>query len=316
VSRPQRSTRSLVSRVVGRIRRLVLGDRVLVPRHVTDPMWHLASARSRIRGGEIVVRFDNIDADIRLDARSDLALRALGCGSYEPDLMAALAVVAGDGDAINVGANVGIVSIALQRVMPPNARLMCVEPIAECVERLRANLDAAGIRDALVVRAFATAEPVGARTMWTVPGRPEYSSGGPLVHPSVRDVEHVTTSVPVIRLDDEVVRHGLRPSVIVLDCEGGESAALAGATQTLRSHRPAIIAEHDPALLAANGSDAAAMLAFLGGLGYRCLTLESQPRAVDAEFRGTLVAVSAAEAAATADAIAARLADPKVTVGR
>ena len=75
------SNRTLLGRVGGRLWRMVLGDRVLVPRRSVDPMWHLEAARHRIQGGEVIIRFDNLDADIALDARSDLALRALGEGS-------------------------------------------------------------------------------------------------------------------------------------------------------------------------------------------------------------------------------------------
>lgn len=291
MSRPPSGRRSWLARAMSRIRRLLVGDRILLPSKVADPMWHLHAASHRVRGGEIVVRFDNLEADIRLDARSDLALRALGCGSYEPDLLTVLPAVVGCGDAINVGANVGIVAIALHRAIAPGRRLLCVEPLEECVARLRANLASASIADAIVLRAFAAAEAGDDRPMWVVPGKPEYSSGGPIVHASVRDADTMVTRVPMVCLDDAVQEHDLHPSVIVMDCEGGEAGALLGAARTLQRFNPVIIAEFDPALLTANGTTPDALLTFLATHGYRCLPLVAHPSPVTATFQGTLIAL-------------------------
>jgi len=291
------SAKSLLSRVAGRIRRAIVGDRVLAPARLTDPMWHLERGRLRIRGGEMVVRFDNLDADIALDARSDLAVRALGEGAYEPEVLSALPLLVGSGDAINVGANVGVVAIVMRRAMAAGARLLCVEPIEECVERLRRNLAGAGCEAGVTIcRAFATDKPAAAQEMWTVPGRPEYSSGGRLVHPSVTGAEHRSTVVPAIRLDDAIAGDGLNPTCVVMDCEGGEFNALRGATVMLASSQPVIVMEFDPPLLQANGGNAASFLRFLAEHGYTCRSLTNPPEAVTEHFAGTVVAVPVSRA--------------------
>ena len=294
MSRAKRSRRPWLSRLANRIWRRLSGDRQLLPRQMADPMWHIRSASRRIRGGEIVVRFDNLDADIRLDARSDLALRALGHGVYEPNLLAAIPFVAGTGDAINVGANVGIIALAICRSLADGRKLMCVEPLEECVGRLRANLEQQGVQNAIVLQAFAGTESRADRDMWTVPGKPEYSSGAPLVHASVRNAATVVTTVPAIRLDDVVDTHGLEPTLIVMDCEGGEAAALKGATRVLHQFNPVIIAEFDPNLLAANGADAGELLNDLAVAGYTCWTLETGLSPATPDFHGTIIALPAA----------------------
>jgi hypothetical protein len=123
---------------------MFMGNRVLLPRVVADSMWHLEQGRRRIRAGEIIVRFDNLDADIALDARSDLAARAIADGTYEPEPLPAIPKLLGDGDAINVGANVGVVAIVMRKAMSPGGRLLCVEPIEECVARLSSTLARVG----------------------------------------------------------------------------------------------------------------------------------------------------------------------------
>jgi len=297
MSNGRTSGRSLLARIAGRMWRVVAGDRVLLPRTAADPMWHLEQGRGRIRGGEMVVRFDNLDADIALDARSDLAARAIGEGTYEPELLAAIPELVGAGDAINVGANVGVVAIVMRRSMAPGSRLLCVEPIEECVGRLARNLErAAADQGVLVHRAFATDKPVGSQEMWTVPGRPEYSSGGRLVHPSVAATEHLSTTVPAIRLDDVVTSEGMQPTCIVMDCEGGEFNALRGARETLAVRQPTIVMEFDPPLLEANGGSASAFLRFLADLGYHCITLDDSPVEAGETFAGTVVAVPVSRA--------------------
>ena len=287
--------RSLLARVKGRAWRAIVGDRVLAPVSHTDPMWHLERGRSRLRGGEMVVRFDNVDADIALDARSDLAMRALGEGTYEPEMLAVLSCLLGDGDAINVGANVGIVAIVMRRAMASNSRLLCVEPIEDCVGRLRRNLHHAGCETGLTIcQAFAAENPSSEHEMWTVPGRPEYSSGGRLVHPSVSRAEHRATLVSAVRLDDIVAAEGLMPSSIVMDCEGGEFNALRGATSILQSSQPVVVMEFDPPLIRANGGDAASFLGFLADQGYACWSLTNPPEVITEHFAGTLVAVPVA----------------------
>jgi hypothetical protein len=127
--------------------------------------------------------------------------------------------------------------------------------------------------------------------MWTVPGRPEYSSGGRLVHPSVVATEHLTTVVPAVRLDEVITKEGIRPTCIVMDCEGGEFNALRGARETLATRQPTVIMEFDPPLLRANGGTSSEFLSFLADLGYRCITLTDTAAEAGAAFSGTIVAV-------------------------
>ena len=296
---PHNVHRSLLTRATGRIARTFVGDKIFVPRRMADTMWHLLSVRHRIRGGRIVVRFDNLDADIMVDARSDLALRAIGEGSYEPELLDVLPALAGSGDLVNVGANVGIVAITLCKAAAEGKRVLCVEPIPECVELLKANLAAAGVSErTIVLQAFATAAADGAREMWTVPGKPEYSSGGPIVHQAVAADRKVSQVVPTIRIDDAISGSNLAPSAIVMDCEGGELNALRGATATFSTHGPTIVLEFDPPLLAANGCSAEEFLRFFAGMGYGCMELSANAADIGPDFSGTAVAAPTARLAA------------------
>jgi hypothetical protein len=113
------------------------------------------------------------------------------------------------------------------------------------------------------------------------------------VHPSVVATEHLATVVPAVRLDDLITKEGIRPTSIVMDCEGGEFNALRGARETLATRQPTVIMEFDPVLLRANGGTAGEFLSFLADLGYRCITLTATPAEAGAAFSGTVVAVPA-----------------------
>ncbi len=285
---------SLLRRAVGRVARIVTGDRVLLHRRMADTLWHLQSVRHRIRGGRIVVRFDNLDADIILDARSDLALRAIGAGSYETELLHVLPALVGSGDLVNVGANVGIVAIVLGKAASAGKRMLCIDPIPECVELLRINLANANLSDrTIVLQAFAAASADGPREIWTVPGKPEYSSGAPIVHEAVAADRKVSQIVPTICIDDAVAELKLTPSAIVMDCEGGELGVLQGAAATLAGPKPTIILEIEPPLLAAHGCGAADLLRFFADVGYGCMTLNPTAADLTTDFSGTMVAVPA-----------------------
>jgi FkbM family methyltransferase len=299
VNLPATGHLSLLRRAISRIARIATGDRVLLDRRMADTLWHLQSVRHRIRGGRIVVRFDNLDADIILDARSDLALRAIGAGSYEAELLHVLPALVGCGDLVNVGANVGIVAIVLGKAAGDGKRLLCIDPIPECVELLRINLANANLGErTIILQAFAAASADGPREIWTVPGKPEYSSGAPIVHEAVAADRKVRQIVPTIRIDDAVAELKLTPSAIVMDCEGGELSVLQGAAATLAGPKPTIILEIVPPLLAAHGCGTADLLRFFADVGYGCMTLDPKAADVATDFSGTMVAVPADRLAA------------------
>jgi precorrin-6B methylase 2 len=99
-------------------------------------------------------------------------------------------------------------------------------------------------------------------------------------------VEHVclgsgTTADDHPSLDSLIaLRDWPPPDVIKLDAEGAEAAIIAGALDTLRTHRPRLIVEvHSPAL-------EEACLVQLGRLGYASSRVECSPLMAESTFRG------------------------------
>lgn len=75
--------------------------------------------------------------------------------------------------------------------------------------------------------------------------------------------EQGALEVPTVRLDDFCERHGIAPRAIKIDVEGAELGVLAGAAETLRSHRPVLF-------LSTHGADVhARCMEQLRAAGYR-----------------------------------------------
>jgi len=281
----------VLRRVGGRARRLIFGDYVFVKRSVTQPWHHLQAMRQRIVGGQIAVRFCNIPADFFVDARSDLAARALADGSYEPEVVSLLPHLPDEGDYINVGANVGIIAIATL-LAGPTRRVVCIEPLPECVTLLEQNLTHAGVRSrAAVISGAAGATTDGTLTLHTVPGRPEYTSGGPLVHAAVDGAQSHIVEAPKVTIDSVAAEHLLQVAAIIIDCEGGELHVLKGAKDVLHRHRPVVVLEVDDRMLRSNGASSHELLRLLAQWGYECRNVATQLPVQDEAFVGTVIAV-------------------------
>jgi FkbM family methyltransferase len=54
----------------------------------------------------------------------------------------------------------------------------------------------------------------------------------------IEEADFNTVTVPVISIDDYVREHGIAPTFIKMDIEGGEMDALSGARETLTKYRP------------------------------------------------------------------------------
>ena len=88
-------------------------------------------------------------------------------------------------------------------------------------------------------------------------------------------ISHEAVSVELVRLDDHVARTGIAPSILKIDVETHEPEVLAGATETIRTHRPWIVVE----VLRRRGTDhgPAVERALAGIEGYSFFPLSATP---------------------------------------
>lgn len=232
---------------------------------------------SRLRGGPpAVVERRGIRWTIDWDDGIDLSIALLG--SFEPKVRNACAAFARSGAVVlDVGANVGALSLPLAEMVGDAGRVHAFEPTRRGVERLRANL---ALNPRLAARVSVHQAFLGRnegrtpreiRAQWPVVG----SAAGRGEHggaPCGTDGARATSL-------DALWREGEFSSIdlVKMDVDGYESEVLEGATALLRHARPPIVMELAPAAHDEIGPRRfGRMLELLRDLGYRIRTLRGR----------------------------------------
>jgi FkbM family methyltransferase len=175
---------------------------------------------------------------LRLDLRESLQ-RDFLFGLYDRvELGLVRRELAGGGDFVDVGAHIGMYSVAAALALAGRGRVLAFEPNPAARAQLEANLALNGCRN-VIVRAAAVTDAPG-ETVLHVPVTPDPSFSS---LESGRFAEGEPIVVEATTVDREVEEHGLRPAAVKIDVEGGELAVVAGMERTLEQIRPALIVE-------------------------------------------------------------------------
>ncbi len=162
--------------------------------------------------------------------------RIMWSNAFEPALIHLLKREAKpDWVTLDIGANVGAVTLALARFTAPTGRVHSFEPGPPNLLRLRANL---ALNPELAARI--TVHPAG---VGETPGELQWQeeTGNPGNAVLGNSGTH---AVPVITLDDFTVQQGLpRLDFIKVDVEGMELSVFRGARHSLRQFRPLVYFE-------------------------------------------------------------------------
>jgi FkbM family methyltransferase len=147
---------------------------------------------------------------------------------------------------IDVGANVGQMTLELAELVGPSGRVIAVEPAPGNLELLRRHIEANGYSSRVEVFDGACSDANGTVKLYLAGTTDQAVGSGHTLageaalrrqDGSVRVVEKTVTAVTVDALCEE---RSIRPSVIKIDVEGAELSVLRGMKQTLRSSRPAV----------------------------------------------------------------------------
>ena len=216
-----------------------------------------------------LVRFPNFSVFASVD---DLAVGkhvVLG-HSYEPEVATVLSRHVKPGMAVvDIGANIGYLTMLLASLVTPSGRVMAVEPNPENTKLLEASRRVNGFDHVLVIQAAA------GRQTALLALNVSYSNGMTGELPSDLDAIFASRPVPCFALDAILPKD--RPiNLIKIDAEGAELNALIGLSETIDRDRPVIVSEFSPGTLPGishcSGPD---YLRYLIATGYRIGVIEA-----------------------------------------
>lgn len=167
--------------------------------------------------------------------RIDPAFRGQIGHEYDPHLAEFFASRIRPGDVcFNVGANIGVYALQLARWAGPEGRVVAFEPNPAAMAVLRRHIEMNRLEDRVDLAPAAVSDEAGETVLFTVASDARGRLGAPNPELTGR-----ADSVPVAvtTLDHYVASHGVTPDWLLIDIEGFEIRALAGARKLLEGDR-------------------------------------------------------------------------------
>ena len=222
----------------------------------------LKAFRPLLRDREFVCEV--VDGVVVLADLSDwITLHGLVEG-YDREFAMSWAFIRPGDTVIDVGANIGIWTIAAAKKTGQQGQVHAFEPLEANFGRLLHNIDLNAATN-VVPQKLALSDRAGPRRFFP---SPNMNSGvGRLV---TDDWTGLHSTVEAVTLDDYCDQHGITSvNVLKIDVEGAEYFVLKGATRLLRSSDPPIIVfEMNREMAADLGSSPDKIETFLAALGY------------------------------------------------
>jgi FkbM family methyltransferase len=200
-------------------------------------------------------------------------------GGYESPIIRKIQRLLWDGArCIDIGANVGRLTLAMANVVGRSGQVLAIEPGPRLCRRMRENIALnPRLRDRITVLSVGLAETEGAM-FWVE--CPDHPGNATLQDRAPERAEH--SRVTVAPLDAVVGQQGWsQVDFVKIDVEGMELSVLRGAAGLLKESRPLIVFETLPEFRMLEGRDTFAEIAeMLEGFGYDFAALAPDERFV------------------------------------
>jgi FkbM family methyltransferase len=147
-------------------------------------------------------------------------------------------------DALDIGAHLGLFTVAMARCVAPLGRVYSFEPSDDTRRALAETVRFNGCQDLVYVRPEAVSSASG-QALFHRAETPVCNSNGLVAGAAGSRA----VMVPIVSVDEFVSTHGLRITCIKIDAEGSEIEILRGACRTIERWRPALAVEIHPKLL-------------------------------------------------------------------
>lgn len=180
---------------------------------------------------------------------------------------------------VDVGANIGLISILGGWLVGAEGRVYAYEPNPVVFERLKSHVESNGIAN-VRLHPDALGDSAGSAELSVIGLNTGSGTLGTVPAQLAGDVR-ARVRVPIV-LGDEAALAWLNsasqrvPTIIKIDAEGFETKIVQGLRRTLATHKPLLVLEVNPFALGMNGSTPRALRAELGALGYKGWRLDCQ----------------------------------------
>ncbi len=168
---------------------------------------------------------------------------------YEVELAFLDRFISSGSVAIDAGANCGIYTVAMAKLVGSSGRVIALEPGEQAGQTLQRNIELNGLDHVRLVRKALSDRDGSARL---------YHHGGPVGYSIAagETEDGQSEEISSISLDSLLQQEGLdRVDLLKMDIEGAEELALRGAETMLTSSRPVIVFELNPSAAARFGLD-------------------------------------------------------------
>jgi FkbM family methyltransferase len=162
----------------------------------------------------------------------------------------------------NLGANHGVIALMLANAVGPTGRVVALEANPYDARTAARNARLNGVDQLTCVNAAVAAET----------GEVSFALGGEVDDGTGR---FGAVKVPALSIDDLASRHGT-PDVVVMDVEGYELEALAGAQRTLEERPDWFVEVHGEEAIGRYGGSVADVVETFVSRGYECLVAEDR----------------------------------------
>jgi FkbM family methyltransferase len=180
-----------------------------------------------------------------VDLSSTLEWHLWAFGSYEKHFAELFGHLVSPGDrCVDVGANVGVHTVRLARLVGAGGEVIAIEPDPDVRQRAVRNIELNGLANIRVIGAAASDSAGETRLYRPSADDTNRARASLLHHPYL--IGAVKT-VPVVTVDD--VCAGAPVALIKIDVEGHEAAVVRGAADTIARHAPSVVFEYAPELL-------------------------------------------------------------------
>lgn len=222
----------------------VLGQRVPLrgPARLLISSYNRTSHQPQKLGTRVTTTVGDV---FDVDLSSGLEWHLWAFGSWEKHFAELFSYLVGPGDrCVDAGANVGVHTIRLARLVGPDGEVIAFEPNPEVVQRTCRNVSLNDLANVRVLGAAAS-EQAGQMPLFRPHPWDTNRARASLTH--YRYLTGATATVPVTTVDATCA--GAPIALIKIDVEGHEAAVVRGAADTIARHAPSIVFEYAPQLL-------------------------------------------------------------------